>query len=168
MSRSIAIAILALVALQRLVEVAYATRNTRALIRRGGMEAGRRHYPLFIILHGLWLLAIAASLPAVPPIYFALLWVFVLLQAARIWVIASLGEYWTTRIITVPGAPLVRRGPYRYVRHPNYLVVAGEIAVLPLVFGQVWVAVIFSLLNAALLTWRIRVENAALAPRAQA
>ena len=83
----------------------------------------------------------------------------------RIWVIATLGRYWTTRIITVPGEPLVRRGPYRFVRHPNYLVVSGEMAVLPLVFGQVTNAIVFSALNLALLAWRIRQENAALEER---
>ena len=91
----------------------------------------------------------------------------VLLQAGRIWVIASLGPYWTTRIIDVPGAPLVRRGPFRFVRHPNYLIVIGEIAVVPLMAGLLEVAVVFSVLNLALLAWRVRVENAALAPRRQ-
>ena len=94
-----------------------------------------------------------------------LLALFVLLQAGRLWVIASLGRFWTTRIITVPGAPLIRRGPYRWLKHPNYLVVAGEIAVLPLAFGLWQVAVVFSVLNALLLWHRIRWENRALAPR---
>jgi methyltransferase len=87
------------------------------------------------------------------------------LQAARLWVLASLGRFWTTRIVILPGAPLVRRGPYRYLRHPNYLVVAAEIAVLPLVFGAWGIALVFSLLNLVLLIQRIRVEDAALAPR---
>jgi methyltransferase len=89
----------------------------------------------------------------------------VLLQAARIWVIASLGPYWTTRIISVPGAPLVRRGPYRFVRHPNYLVVAGEILALPLAFHEIAVAIFFSLANAAILFWRIREEETGLVTR---
>jgi methyltransferase len=162
----LAYAILAAVALQRLLEVAYAARNTRALLARGAREAGRRHYPLFVLLHGAWLAAIALMLPAAPEIHLAPLAVFLLLQAARIWVIASLGEYWTTRVITLPGAPLVRRGPYRFLRHPNYLIVTGEIAALPLVFGEAGVALVFTALNAGLLAWRIRVENAALAARA--
>jgi methyltransferase len=83
----------------------------------------------------------------------------------RIWVLVTLGRFWTTRIITVPGEPLVHRGPYRYVRHPNYLVVIGEMATLPLVFGQIATAAIFSVLNLAVLGWRISVENAALQPR---
>jgi methyltransferase len=162
----IAYAIIAAVALQRLIEVAYASRNTRALLARGAIEVGRRHYPLFIILHGGWLITIAILLSDPPVIHPVPLVIFVSLQAARIWVIATLGPYWTTRIITLPGAPLVRGGPYRFVRHPNYVIVAAEIAALPLVFGEVAVAVAFTLLNAALLSWRIRVENTALASRA--
>jgi methyltransferase len=163
----IAYAIIAAVALQRLFEIAYASRNTRALLARGGIEVGRRHYPLFVLLHASWLAAIVLAMPQPTPIHIAPLAAFLLLQLARLWVIATLGPYWTTRIITVPGAPLVRRGPYRYVRHPNYLIVTGEIALLPLVFGEFWIAVIFSGLNAALLAWRIHVEETALAPRAQ-
>lgn len=158
--------ILALVALQRLGELAIANRNTRALMAQGAVEVGAAHYPLIVGLHLAWLIAIAAALPHPPRVSYPLLAVFILLQAGRVWVLASLGRWWTTRIITLPGAPLVRRGPYRFVRHPNYLVVTGEIAVLPLVFGEVWVAVAFSALNAAVLAWRIRAEEAALAGRA--
>ena len=157
--------IIAAVALQRLIEVGYARRNTRALLIRGGIEVGRRHYPLFVLLHAAWLLAILVALPEPPVIHAAPLVIFILLQAARLWVIASLGPYWTTRIITLPGAALIRRGPYRYLRHPNYLIVAGEIMVLPLVFGEVWVALIFSVLNAMLLAWRIHVEEGVLRER---
>jgi len=162
---AIALAIIGLVAAQRLAEVAYAGRNARALLRRGAIEIGRAHYPLFIALHAAWLAAIVLALPAEPPIETVPLAAFVLLQACRIWVIASLGPYWTTRIITLPGAPLVRRGPYRWIRHPNYWIVAGEIALLPLVFGEVAIAAVFSILNAALLAWRIRAEDRALATR---
>lgn len=157
--------ILALVALQRLIEVAYAERNTRALRARGAVEIGRAHYPLIVLLHAAWLVAIVWRLPAAATIHYLPLAAFVVLQLARVWVIATLGPYWTTRIITLPGAPLVRKGPYRFVRHPNYLVVAGEIAVLPLAFGEIDVAVVFTLLNAAMLAWRIRQEDAALALR---
>lgn len=158
-------AILALVVLQRLVELVYAERNTRALLARGAVEVGRSHYPLIVALHVLWLIAIVVMLPAGATINWYALGLFVLLQIGRVWVIATLGPYWTTRIITLGGAPLVRSGPYRFVRHPNYMIVAGEIAVLPLVFGEVSVCVVFSLLNAALLAWRIRQEDAALATR---
>ena len=129
------------------------------------MEIGASHYPLIVVLHTAWLLAVLWLLPPDLEISWPWLAVFVLLQAARIWVIASLGPYWTTRIISVPGAPLVRRGPYRFVRHPNYLVVAGEILVLPLAFHEIAVAIFFSLANAAILFWRIREEETGLVTR---
>ena len=162
---TIAYAILVLVVLQRVAELWYAARNTAALKAHGGIEYGGRHYPLIVVLHASWLAAIAwgiqrdASVRAFPLVC------FVLLQGLRVWVLATLGRYWTTRVITTPGAPLVQRGPYRFLRHPNYLVVIGEMAVLPLVFGQITNAVLFSALNGAVLAWRIRVENAALATR---
>ncbi len=157
--------ILVLVALQRLGELAYAQRNTRRLLASGAIEIGRSHYPLFILLHASWLLTLFVAVPSDVPIDWPLLAIFVVLQALRLWVVATLGPYWTTRVITLPGAPLVRSGPFRFVRHPNYLVVIGEIAVLPLVFGAWGIALVFSLLNLALLAWRIRIEEQALAPR---
>lgn len=157
--------ILLLVALQRLGELVYAQRNTSRLLARGAVEIGRRHYPLFILLHGSWLLALFALVPADAAIDWPLLAFFVVLQGLRIWVVATLGPYWTTRILTLPSAPLVRKGPFRLVRHPNYCVVIAEIAVLPLVFGAWDIAIVFSLLNLALLAWRIRIEEQALAPR---
>ena len=158
-------AILALVVLQRLIELVYAARNTRALLARGAVEVGRSHYPFIVALHAAWLAAIVIMLPAHASIDWLALALFILLQLARVWVIVTLGPYWTTRIITLDGVPLVRKGPYRFVRHPNYLVVAGEIAVLPLVFGELSVCLIFTALNAAMLAWRIREENAALTTR---
>ncbi|MGZ5999784.1 MAG: isoprenylcysteine carboxyl methyltransferase family protein, partial [Rhizomicrobium sp.] len=142
-----------------------AERNTRALLARGAVEVGRAHYPLIVLLHASWLAAIVFFLPENATIHWLPLMLFILLQLCRVWVIATLGPYWTTRIITLPGAPLVRAGPYRFVRHPNYLVVAGEIAMLPLAFGEVDVAIAFTILNAAMLAWRIRQEDAALAVR---
>jgi methyltransferase len=161
----LAYGILLLVALQRLVEVRYAERNTAALRARGAQEIGARHYPLIVALHAGWLVAILLLLPHPAVIRWWLLGVFVLLQLARVWVIAALGPYWTTRIIMLPDAPLVKRGPYRFVNHPNYIVVACEIAVLPLVFGEAAIAIVFSLLNAAVLAWRIREEESTLNPR---
>ena len=152
-------------AIERLAELAYARRNTQALLAEGGVEVGRGHYPLIVVLHGAWLAAIVLTVPPEATVSWPLIAVFAILQGLRGWVLASLGRYWTTRIITVPGAPLVRRGPYRYVSHPNYLVVAAEIAVLPLAFGAWVIAVIFSALNAAVLAWRISVESKALAAR---
>jgi methyltransferase len=154
-----------LVAVQRGIELVYASRNTRRLLAAGGEEIGVRHYPLFVLLHASWLIAMAVFIPPQSPPNWWLLGLFAVLQALRIWVVRTLGPYWTTRIITVPNAPLVRAGPYRFFRHPNYLVVVGEIAVLPLAFGAVWIALVFSLLNAALLVLRTRVEENALAAR---
>ncbi|MBF0305654.1 MAG: hypothetical protein HQL41_08410 [Alphaproteobacteria bacterium] len=158
-------AVLVLVVAQRLAELALASRNGRALKSIGGVETGAGHYPLLVLLHAAWLVAIAASVPWGTRPSWALLALWPVSLAARLWIMHSLGPFWTTRIITVPGLPLVRRGPYRWLRHPNYLIVALEIAVLPLAFGAWRVALVFSLLNAALLAWRIRIEDAALAPR---
>ena len=145
--------------------MAHAGRNARRLLAEGGIEYGAGHFPLLVALHGAWLLAIFALVPPEAPVSWPLLAIYGLLQVGRAWVLVTLGRYWTTRVISVPGAPLVRRGPYRLMRHPNYLVLAGEIAVLPLAFGAWEIALVFSLANAALLAWRIRVEDAALAPR---
>jgi methyltransferase len=163
----IAITVVALVAFERLAELWYAQRNTRALLEAGGVEVGRGHYPIMVALHAAWLLAILLAVPREAGLSAPLLIVFAILQGLRLWVLMSLGRYWTTRVITLPEAPLVRRGPYRYLRHPNYLVVAAEIAVLPLAFGAWGVAAVFSVLNAALLAWRISLEDHALAPRRQ-
>ena len=154
-----------LVAIQRGAELLYARHNTAALIARGGVEVGAGHYPLFIVLHGAWLLSLIATVPGERAPSWLWLGLFILLQLCRLWIIWSLGPYWTTRIVTLPQAPLVRRGPYRLMRHPNYAVTAAEIAVLPLAFGAWRIALLFSMLNAVLLAWRIRVEESALAPR---
>ena len=157
--------IVGLVALQRLGELLYARANNRRLLARGGVEAGAGHYPLLVLLHGAWLIALAVAVPRDAPVDPGFLAVFLALQGGRLWVMKSLGRYWTTRIITVPGAPVITNGPYRFVRHPNYWVVVGEIAVLPLVFGAWQIAALFSLANLVLLRHRIRVEDQALAPR---
>jgi methyltransferase len=157
----LSIAILAAVTAQRLVELVIAQRNTKRLLAQGALETAPEHYPLIVGLHAAWLVGLwvlawdrAPNLP--------LLGLYVLLQVLRVWTMASLGARWTTRIITLPGAPLVRRGPYRFLPHPNYLVVAAEILVLPLVFGLGAYAVIFTLLNASVLAVRIRAESGAL------
>lgn len=159
------IAILALVTAQRLAELLVARRNTVRLMAAGGVERGRAHYPVMVALHALWLIGLwgLARERPVNPVW---LCAYIVLEGLRIWVLASIGPRWTTRIIVVPGETLVRRGPYRLIPHPNYAVVAGEIAVLPLVFGLWTYAAAFSLLNAAMLAWRIRVENRALAEAA--
>ncbi|WP_421934873.1 isoprenylcysteine carboxyl methyltransferase family protein [Phenylobacterium sp.] len=158
---TLSILVLTLVTLQRLGELVLAHRNTARLKARGAEEVGAGHYPVVVAMHaawlaGLWLLAWDK------PAQVGWLLVFLVLQALRIWVIASLGERWTTRIIILPDAPLVRRGPYRHLSHPNYVVVVGEIAVLPLAFGLPEFAVLFTILNAIVLTIRIRAEAQAL------
>ena len=157
--------LVALVALQRLAELVLARRNGRRLRAAGAVEAGRRHYPLFIVLHAAWLVVTAAGIDAATRVDPWLLAAFLLVEAGRVWVVASLGRYWTTRILTIPDAPLVSRGPYRWFRHPNYLIVTLEIALLPLALGAWETAVVFSVLNAILLFHRIRIEDGALGPR---
>jgi methyltransferase len=156
--------ILGLVTLQRLGELILARRNTGRLRARGAYEVAAGHYPLIVALHGAWLggLWFLAVYHAPVAVDWAWLAVFVILQALRAWVIATLGPRWTTRIIVLPGAPLVASGPYRFVSHPNYCIVAAEIMVLPLVFGLLWYGVVFSVLNAVVLWIRIRAEAAAL------
>jgi methyltransferase len=157
--------VLAAVALLRIAELVYAGRNTRRLLARGAVEVARRQYPLFILLHASWLVAMLIFIPPATLPNLMLLGIFVLAQAARVWVIASLGPYWTTRVITLPGAPLVRRGPYAFIPHPNYAIVCIELAALPLAFGAWQIALVFSVANGALLAWRIRDEDAALDAR---
>jgi len=157
--------ILLLVAAERLGELVLAAHNTRRLLARGAREVGRAHYPLFVALHASWLVAIAVTTPIDVRPYWPLIWVFLGLQGLRVWVIATLGAYWTTRVITLDEAPMVSGGPYRFVRHPNYWIVVAEIAVLPTAFGNWPVAVVWSMLNALLLRHRIRVETAALSVR---
>jgi methyltransferase len=155
----------ALVALQRLFELAYAHCNTAKLRRLGAVEADAAGYPLFVVLHASWLASLALFVPATAAPYWPLLGFFALLQLGRVWVIRSLGSHWTTRLVTLPDAPLVQTGPYRYFRHPNYLLVVVEIAVLPLAFGAVAIAATFSTLNLVLIARRVRIEDGVLASR---
>jgi methyltransferase len=154
--------LLAYLTVQRVAELWWAKQNEARLMASGGIEHGHSHLPLMILFHaawlaGLWLLAYDRP---VEPFYLAF---FVVLQMARFWVLATLGRRWTIRIIVVPGERLVARGPYRLLRHPNYAVVTGEIAVVPLALGLPAYALVFSVLNAAVLTIRITAENVALA-----
>ncbi|HWQ87765.1 isoprenylcysteine carboxyl methyltransferase family protein [Brevundimonas sp.] len=157
--------VLGLVAAQRLWELWLADRNTKRLLAEGAVEVGAVHYPLFVALHASWLAALAIATPwtTVPNLWWLAL--YGILQFGRLWVIRTLGGFWTTRIITLPGAPLETGGPYRFIRHPNYVVASLEILVLPLAFGQVWIALVWSVANALLVAWRIRVEDRALQDR---
>jgi methyltransferase len=158
---SFAAIILTLVTLQRLGELVIARRNTEKLMARGAIEVGAGHYPLIVALHAAWLGALWLY-GRDQDINLTALGAFVLLQGLRIWILATLGPRWTTRIIVLPGEPLISAGPYRYLSHPNYAVVAGEIAVLPLALHLPWIALIFSVLNAGVLAIRIRAETHAL------
>ncbi len=158
---TVAVMILALVTLQRLGELVLGRSNTRRLLARGAVESGAEHYRFIVALHAAWLIGLWL-LAWDRPVNLPLLLLFVLLQAGRVWVIATLGRRWTTRILTLPGEPLVRKGPFRFVSHPNYIVVAGELAVLPLVFGLPLYALVFTALNAVMMWVRIRCEQRAL------
>ena len=155
-----AAAFLGFLILQRLSELVLARLNTTRLLARGATEHGAAHYPLIVALHAAWIaaLVIFGLGNPVSPTWLA---AFVVLQALRIWILASLRDRWTTRIIVLD-EPLVARGPFRFVRHPNYMVVAAEIVVASMVLGLPWVAAIFTLLNAGVLAIRIRAEDVAL------
>jgi methyltransferase len=157
--------IVLLLVLQRLAELLLAGANARRLRAAGAVEHGAWHYPLFVLLHAGWLLALFLMVPPTAAVSWSLVALFLLLQAGRLWVIVSLGRFWTTRVLSLPEAPLVTAGPYRLCRHPNYLLVAGELLVLPLAFGAWPIAVVATALNLPLLWLRVRVEEAALARR---
>jgi methyltransferase len=167
------LALVAGFAAERLVELALSTRNARRARARGAVESGRGHYPVMVAFHALFLASCAAealAAPAPPPRTIALPALLAALgaQALRWWSVASLGDRWNTRILVRPGDAPVRRGPYRLLRHPNYLAVVVELAALPLAYGGWRTALLFGAGNAALLAVRIRAEERALGPRWQA
>ncbi len=160
--------LVALVGLERLAELVVSTRNAAWSKERGGRETGLGHYPFMVLLHtGLLVGALVEAYARRPDVPGALAWSMLALvvgsQALRWWCIATLGRRWNTRVIVVPGLPPVTRGPYRFLRHPNYVAVVVEGVALPLVHAAWITALVFTVLNALLLTVRIRVENAALA-----
>ena len=156
----------ALVAIQRLLELAYSRRNERRLRARGAVERGSGHYPVIVAIHAMWLVSTFVEgllRGPEPPVWWPVpLAAFLLIQPLRYWAILSLGENWNTRVLVVPGGKLVKSGPYRYFPHPNYIVVAVEVLTFPLIFGAWITAVVFSLLNVAMLYVRIQTENRAL------
>ncbi len=164
MSAGLLVVCVALVGLQRLLELRYSRRNERRLRARGAVERGAGHYPVMVGVHTLWLLStLVEGLLSEPPAWWPVpLAAFLLVQPLRYWAILSLGENWNVRVLVVPGGKLVRSGPYRYFPHPNYVVVAVEVLTFPLIFGAWITAVVFSLLNAAFLYVRIQAENRAL------
>ncbi len=166
MSAVLLILSVAAISVQRVLELVLARRNERKARARGAVERGQGHYPVIVGLHSLW---VASTLveglvrgPEPPSLWPLALLLFLLVQPLRYWAIFSLGPYWNTKILVVPGARLVARGPYRYVSHPNYVVVVVEILAFPLIFGAWATALVFTVLNAAVLYVRIREENRAL------
>jgi methyltransferase len=158
----ISVALLVLVTAQRLAELIIAKRNTADLMARGAVEHGAGHYPAMVLMHAVWLIGLWLFASGLEP-NSMMAALYLLLQAFRVWTLVSIGRRWTTRIIVVPGETLVAKGPYRFMRHPNYAVVVAEILVLPLVFGLHAYAFLFSLTNAAMLAVRINAEERALA-----
>jgi methyltransferase len=154
--------ILGVVTLQRAGELVVSRHNTHRLLARGAMEVAPGHYPLMVALHAAWLISLWVFGRDQPVNIVALLF-YLVLQGFRFWVMRTLGSRWTTRIIVLPEQPLLSAGPYRFLSHPNYAVVAGEIAVLPLALNLPLLALVFTILNAMVLTIRIRAENRALA-----
>lgn len=156
------------VAIQRLLELRLSKRNLARALAAGGYEAGAGHYPWMVALHTGFLISTVAEVwlldrPFLRPLAWTSFGLLVAAQMLRVWAIRTLGERWTTRIVIRPGLPRIESGPYRFLRHPNYLAVVTEIVALPLVHTAWWTALAFSLLNVALLAVRIRAEEAALA-----
>jgi methyltransferase len=159
---SAAIILLSLLTLQRASELVIARSNTAALVARGAVEHGATHYPVMVLLHASWLLGLW-YFGWQTNVIWPLMALYIALQGFRIWILATLGKRWTTRILTVPGETLVARGPYRLIRHPNYALVLLEVPLFPLALGLAWFAALYGVLNIAMLAWRIRIENQALA-----
>jgi len=153
------------VLLQRGVEELYSQRNTRRLVAAGGREEGRAYYPVVAVTHLAWIASIFFLIPATAAIFWPAATLFLLLQVVRYWIIASLGRYWTHRIITLDGAPIVRRGPYRVIAHPNYAVTYAETFLLPLAFGATALAVIMAAVWISVIRYKIVLEDRALASR---
>lgn len=152
------------VILLRIGELLLSKRNEEWLIQNGAVEYGQKHYPFIVALHGLFISSLIFE-------YFrqqdrgysiVLIIFYLILLAFKIWVILSLGKFWNTKIYHIPNTPLIKRGPYQYFRHPNYMIVIAEIAVIPMIFHLYFTAVTFTLLNVIMLFVRIKEENKAL------
>jgi len=170
-STQLYIGLILLVGLERLAELVVSARNAAWSFARGGVETGRGHFPPMVALHtgllvGCIIEVVVADRPFLPWLGWPMLVLALGSQALRWWCIATLGPRWNTRVIVVPGLPLVKRGPYRWFRHPNYVAVVVEGFALPLVHTCWLTATLFTLLNAVILRVRLRVENAALASAA--
>ncbi|MCT8137168.1 isoprenylcysteine carboxyl methyltransferase family protein [Anaerobacillus sp. CMMVII] len=151
---------------QRIIELFIAKRNAIWIIKKGGYEVGREHYKFIVILHALFFISLLTEVTLNKPSFAN--WViipfiiFLFAQFGRVWALTSLGPFWNTRIMVLPGAKVIAKGPYRFMRHPNYFIVITEIALLPLIFQAYWTALIFTLCNALILSVRIKAEEQAL------
>jgi methyltransferase len=154
-----------LILLQRGFEEIHSTRNTRRLLDKGAQEFGREYYPVVAVSHLAWIAALFLLVPAAADVIWPLLWVYLLVQILRYWVIGTLGRYWTHRILSLNSDPVVATGPYKFLRHPNYLVTMIETPLLPLCFGAIEVAVVMSPIWAAVLYYKIILEDHALSER---
>ena len=157
-----------LILLQRALEELYSQRNTRRLLEQGAHQVGTDFYPIVAAVHLCWIAGLAVLVPPSAPVHAPLLIAFVVLQGLRYWIIATLGRYWTHRIITLPKAPIVSDGPYRLLRHPNYALTVAETLLLPLAFGQLALGVIFAVMWAAVLKHKAQLEDRALDMRRSA
>lgn len=150
--------------LLRIAELLYSKRNEKWLLQNHAIEYGKKHYPFIVTLHVFFLISLIVEYMLSKPVSYspAIILIYFLLLVFKIWVISSLGKYWNTKIYRIPNAPLIKTGPYKYFRHPNYLVVIGEIAVIPLAFHLYYTAAIFTVLNLIMLSIRIKEEDKAL------
>ena len=152
------------VILLRIAELYVARRNEKWMVQNGAVEYGKKHYPFIIALHSLFFvsLIIEYSMQQTPSFSLIFLLIYLLLIAFKVWIIASLGKFWNTKIFRIQNYPLINKGPYKYIKHPNYIIVIAEIALIPLIFQLYYTALIFTLLNAIMLSVRIKEENLAL------
>ena len=162
-----ALGLMAFIISQRLVELWWANRNTKRLISLGGKEYSPKHYSLIVALHTTWIVAILVLILRNPAVEISAICLtfFAILTAFRAWILVTLGSYFTTKIISLPGAPLRKNGPYKFIKHPNYALVVCEIFVVPMIFGFWQVAAIWGVLNIAILAFRIHEEDLALRER---
>jgi methyltransferase len=155
-----------LVIIQRLVELWIANKNEKWMKAKGAIEVGREHYPIMVFMHSAFFVTLLVEVillnRELSLLWPALITIFFITQLMRIWALTSLGKYWNTKIIVLPNATIVKKGPYKYLRHPNYVIVVVEILLVPLLFQAYWTAAIFSILNAWVLTIRIPLEEKAL------
>ncbi|HMS63937.1 MAG TPA: isoprenylcysteine carboxylmethyltransferase family protein [Ignavibacteria bacterium] len=157
--------VITFVVIQRLIELSIAKKNEKWMLSQGAVETGKEHYKFIVILHTLFIISMIVEYNLKSRyielnfINYLFLVFFIILQAGRVWVISSLGKYWNTRILRIPGSELIRTGPYRFFRHPNYIIVICEIFTVPLIFNLYYTAAIFTILNLLILRIRIKTEN---------